>query len=103
MILEKCIELQLGDKCNNSIGETSDKKSDECIDHRMSSFFEFFLFSGREDHLDSGPGDSQDCEDSCESDEPGDDRSNGSTSLKTALYIGESDLAWRCNHIDSPI
>ena len=98
-ILEKIIEIEPGDECDDTIGETCHDESDKCVDHRMSGFFEFFFFACREDHLDSRPRDREDREDRSESDEPGDDRSDG---VPCSLIIDWREESYSCwwDHVD---
>ena len=101
IVLEEVIEFEIGDECDNTIGESCYRESDKGIDHGMSSFFEFFFFTYREDHLDSSPGDREYREDCRESDEPSDDRSDHITSsliiyhgseLRRRNYIVHTDI-----------
>ena len=80
-ILEKeVIESQIGNERHHTIGETCYDESNKGIDHGVSSFFEFFFFTRREYHLDSGPADREDREDCSEPDEPSNDGSDNISS-----------------------
>ena len=79
-ILEKIIEFEIGNEVHSTICESRNQEPDECIDHSISGFFEFFFFTCCKYHLNSTPCDCEDCEDSRKSNKPSNDRSNSITS-----------------------
>ena len=63
---------RLGNRLDDEIGKAREKYSDHRVDEHISSFFELFILSRRENHLYPSPGDTDNAEDSCETDSIGD-------------------------------